>query len=1055
MPSDYEAIAKDNVRRRGEEFDDIGNFLAEKLYADRAHFIYELLQNAEDALARRRQDRPGDSFSGDVSFDLHSDHLEVRHRGMPFDEADVRAISDVLRGTKAERTGQIGTFGIGFKSVYAFTRTPEVFSGDEHFALEHYIRPRGASPKGVREQDETLFHFPFDHPDLSAPAAFDLIRDKLKALGPRSLLFLSHIDSLRWSVEGSGSGLYMRGIDVGEDAASHVQIIGESDGVESVEEEWLVFTREVEQRLRSEKLQVKVAYRLGTKGNAKVVKGLRESLLHVYFPTRVETGLGFLVHGPFESTPARDNILSNSAWNDLLLTELAGLAAASLDACRRRGFLTPEFLSVLPLDREQFRSGSVGLPFFDAVREALSSQPLIPLAEGHARACELLLGRSQDLRDLLPPEALQQLLVRTPAVQGWVSPEISENRAREVWHYLHRECRVDLFDGETLAREIRPSFLSGRSDEWMGRFYRYLTGQPALWREKTWNYTEGPLRSKEFIRCIDGSHRRPFDAKGKPAVFLPSDTSLAVAMVKPSLMEDEAVAEFMKKLGLVLPDLCAEVILTVLPSYGNGKLVSEEIHAKHLSVISGALGLTKSSSYDEMFSQLRGTPWVRCRTGDGTAGRVWCCPGDAYFQTEELTNYFQGNPSGLLLDETDETINWKSLGVRGQPEVKSKGLLRHRETPFGYVILRSEWGNHRRGVECFDPATEVVGLEHALCSINHKKAAYIWNVVLPPLVHFIRGRYEHATRQTFDNAKTYVCDSVMGKLVKEAAWLPDSDGRFRTPSDCCVSEMHQELRRNEALESALGIRPAPGEVERKEHATKQKLVALAGFSEDVAAALVKNREEITVELVEQMIRWQRESTDRPPAFPEKPVDNPDRRGARVVERLQEPQPKVFGERTRRVRVTGPRSADPKVWLKEMYENSDGVLVCQMCRNAMPFRLPDEGPYHFEHVQISDDLDREEHTAYLALCPECAAKYRHLVKYDSDRVSWFIRSILSADELSVQAEGAYGPLTVSFVEKHLHDLQIALPVCESRDDCIEPSEPSEPGGQGEQQNAPPP
>ena len=39
MPSDYEAITGDNIRRRGEEFDDIGNFLAEKLYGDRAHFI--------------------------------------------------------------------------------------------------------------------------------------------------------------------------------------------------------------------------------------------------------------------------------------------------------------------------------------------------------------------------------------------------------------------------------------------------------------------------------------------------------------------------------------------------------------------------------------------------------------------------------------------------------------------------------------------------------------------------------------------------------------------------------------------------------------------------------------------------------------------------------------------------------------------------------------------------------------------------------------------------------------------------------------------------------
>ena len=73
MSSDYEAITRDNIHRRGVEFDDIGNLLAEKLYGDRAHFIYELLQNAEDALALRYQKDP--AVSGEVTFRLCSDHL--------------------------------------------------------------------------------------------------------------------------------------------------------------------------------------------------------------------------------------------------------------------------------------------------------------------------------------------------------------------------------------------------------------------------------------------------------------------------------------------------------------------------------------------------------------------------------------------------------------------------------------------------------------------------------------------------------------------------------------------------------------------------------------------------------------------------------------------------------------------------------------------------------------------------------------------------------------------------------------------------------------------
>ena len=194
MSSDYEAITRDNIRRRGTEFDDIGNFLAEKLYGDRAHFIYELLQNAEDALALRYQKDP--SVSDGVTFRLYRDHLEVSHHGKLFDEADVKGICDVLRGTKNERLDQIGTFGIGFKSVYAFTRSPEIHSGDEHFVIKNFIRPHAVEPRPLQDSLQTLFYFPFDHPNFGESDAFHLIQSKLKSLGPRSLLFLRHVESL-------------------------------------------------------------------------------------------------------------------------------------------------------------------------------------------------------------------------------------------------------------------------------------------------------------------------------------------------------------------------------------------------------------------------------------------------------------------------------------------------------------------------------------------------------------------------------------------------------------------------------------------------------------------------------------------------------------------------------------------------------------------------------------------------------------------------------------------------------------------------------------------
>src|SRR5271166_2337157 len=105
MPSDYQAIRDDNRRKYGTDIGRIGPMLLSDRYDDRTHFIFELLQNAEDALARRSA-RPG---SRSVQFDLTRNALLVSHFGHRFDEPDVRGICGIAESTK-DLTA-IGRFG--------------------------------------------------------------------------------------------------------------------------------------------------------------------------------------------------------------------------------------------------------------------------------------------------------------------------------------------------------------------------------------------------------------------------------------------------------------------------------------------------------------------------------------------------------------------------------------------------------------------------------------------------------------------------------------------------------------------------------------------------------------------------------------------------------------------------------------------------------------------------------------------------------------------------------------------------------------------------------
>src|SRR5437867_2790215 len=144
MAADYASIRGENKRRYGTDIGRIGPMLLADRYDDRSHFIYELLQNAEDALARRT----GSNAPRSITFALSPTGLRVSHFGAPFSESDVRGICGIAEGTK-DLTA-IGRFGIGFKSVYAFTARPEIHSGSEHFAVESFVWPTAIEACGTR-----------------------------------------------------------------------------------------------------------------------------------------------------------------------------------------------------------------------------------------------------------------------------------------------------------------------------------------------------------------------------------------------------------------------------------------------------------------------------------------------------------------------------------------------------------------------------------------------------------------------------------------------------------------------------------------------------------------------------------------------------------------------------------------------------------------------------------------------------------------------------------------------------------------------------------------
>src|SRR5580693_10156283 len=83
------------------------------------------------------------------------------------------------------------------------------------------------------------------------------------------------------------------------------------------------------------------------------------SPLVVSFPTEKETFLGFLVQGPYRTTPARDNVPGHDPSNQLLVRETGTLLGDVLRELRDDGLLTVEALQALPLEEARFPGGSM------------------------------------------------------------------------------------------------------------------------------------------------------------------------------------------------------------------------------------------------------------------------------------------------------------------------------------------------------------------------------------------------------------------------------------------------------------------------------------------------------------------------------------------------------------------------------------------------------------------------------------------------------------------------------------------------------------------------
>lgn len=776
MASNYEAICEENRESYGTKGAQKSGKLAAGLYDDRTHFIFELLQNAEDALGRRGEW----SGSRKVAFNLNRDHLTLSHYGKPFDEADVRSVCDIAESTKNEAS--IGRFGLGFKSVYTVTDLPEIHSGDEDFAIENYVFPKRL-PRLVRGTDETKIVLPLKPED--ANVVQDITRG-FRQLGPNALLFLRHIDEINWSVEGGESGFYLRNSP--ESLGRNVQritVIGKEDDRPEVDQNWLVFQRDVSSAEGHKVGRVEIAFSLLALKDAPgrwSVQPLAKSPLVVFFPTVVESHLGFLVQGPYRTTPSRDNIPPSEPWNQHLVQETSSLLVEAMRWMRGKGLLDVSALRCLPLDRDKFPKESRFSPMFDAVRQAFQDEELLPTFDnGHVSAQQAKLARTQELREMFSPEQVAALF--GSEVTAWLSGDITQDKAPEIRQYLTRELDIEEITPTKLVARLTKEFLEDQSDAWVLRLYEFLSGQEKALRRH--------LDTVPLIRLDDGTHVVARE-NGKAKAFLPSAIATSFPTMHRAVCATPEVRLFLISLGITEPDPVDDVIWNLLPKYQQDEVdVDDDTYASDIERIRTAFNTDSSAQKEKLRSALRATSFVMVvDTGDGK-GYI-AKPGDVYIATDRLQQLFAGVPNILIVDNEYDCLRGEDI----RDLLVSCGASRYlviNDTPsvLGYsekAQIRREAGLERASWENTPEDFTLRGLVEVLEFLPTLKpeAAAARVEVLWEALSDLEARGTAAFYGSYKwgyshESKIARFDAAFVRMLNQVSWVPDATGELVPP----------------------------------------------------------------------------------------------------------------------------------------------------------------------------------------------------------------------------------------------------------------------------------
>ena len=825
-------------------------------YTDPVHFIYELLQNADDANATKvfiRLEKDGFIFKhdGTIHFTISDpDKPEENQRLGKYGHLNgLTAIAPSAKPQDPEKN-KIGKFGIGFKSVFKYTDHPHVYDDIICFALYDYIVPELLTiDHPLRNSGETLFYLPFDKANFSKKQAYSEIEQKLKTLD-NPILFLHNIQEIKWESATSRGGIYSKEL---RKSQKYKDIVCENIklhnfSVQETKELWM-FTRNIQ--LNEGKFPISVGLYIK---DGKIDTATRPKIF-CFFPTRETLDLCFVMHAPFALIDNREAIKETEALNDKLFDELAILSADALLALRDIGikeknvYVDESIFQIVPLSskyvydiRDKWYN-----KFYNHFKELLSCADIHKAQDGSYVYAKHAIKIDNTLRKLLSESQVSDLLylsnyryyslMDTPKqTYNYVYLNLALRRSENLLSYFN-QIGLQSFYLDDFVNKFSSKFIQKQTDEWLEKFYHFLTtsnGQKLLIEGEEYDEDHLSLRNKPILRDNTGEFVAPYNGN-EVMIFTPDEGEVdGIKYVDKGLLSNPDFIKVLELLGISTPDIHDIIENSIFPKYEGDYEVEWEDYDKDFKTIFKAY---QSSKSDYFLQQVRNhfpfrstngylVAWKSMRKDTPVLKQLLidsntiCILDSSYY--EKLVTQNQLKILREFLDALAFETILSVIKIDGvYTDILSKEEIRNCKGACTRILFSS--GNRIEEPYLFEAIVTDFQIESFNDIIAHAKLTKEYSILYWQSYKRIVSLYDEYNFRRF---KSWTCsyipyrdrrysrllitkDSSLVIQAQSLEWLYDKDGNVHSAKDVYIEDLAPEYELNDEMISFLGLQYSP------------------------------------------------------------------------------------------------------------------------------------------------------------------------------------------------------------------------------------------------------